>query len=126
MRMWGCMPSPMRSLARLQMVTSGRISRPLIRNGKVRLLTFSSRTPCDALRALGGKIGNIDLTVICEAPKIGPHRPAMREAIANICEIAIERVSVKATTSERLGFTGRKEGIAALASACIHLPDPDL
>ena len=78
------------------------------------------------VRALGGKIGNIDLTVICEAPKIGPHRPAMREAIANICEIAIERVSVKATTSERLGFTGRKEGIAALASACIHLPDPDL
>ncbi|WP_114008680.1 bifunctional 2-C-methyl-D-erythritol 4-phosphate cytidylyltransferase/2-C-methyl-D-erythritol 2,4-cyclodiphosphate synthase [Cohaesibacter intestini] len=78
------------------------------------------------VRELGGKIGNIDLTVICEAPKIGPHRPAMRTTIAGICEIAIGRVSVKATTSERLGFTGRKEGIAALASACIHLPDPDL
>ena len=75
------------------------------------------------VKAKGGKLGNIDLTIICEAPKIGPHRPAMREAIATICDIAIDRVSIKATTSEQLGFTGRKEGIAALASCTIRLPD---
>ncbi|WP_373236073.1 bifunctional 2-C-methyl-D-erythritol 4-phosphate cytidylyltransferase/2-C-methyl-D-erythritol 2,4-cyclodiphosphate synthase [Cohaesibacter celericrescens] len=75
------------------------------------------------VRERNGKISNIDLTLICEAPKIGPHRPAMRQAIADICEISINRVSVKATTSERLGFTGRKEGIAAMASTCIQLPD---
>jgi 2-C-methyl-D-erythritol 4-phosphate cytidylyltransferase / 2-C-methyl-D-erythritol 2,4-cyclodiphosphate synthase len=72
----------------------------------------------------GGRIMNLDLTFICETPKIGPHRHAMRHRIAKICGISIDRVSVKATTSEGLGFTGRGEGIAAQASASITLPVP--
>ncbi len=70
----------------------------------------------------GGIIGHLDLTIVCEAPKIGPHRDAMRARIAEICGIEIGRVAVKATTSERLGFTGRREGIAALAGATVRLP----
>ncbi|ANI76678.1 bifunctional 2-C-methyl-D-erythritol 4-phosphate cytidylyltransferase/2-C-methyl-D-erythritol 2,4-cyclodiphosphate synthase [Sphingobium sp. EP60837] len=69
-----------------------------------------------------GRIDHIDLTIICEAPKIGPHREAMRVRISEILAIPIERVSVKATTTERLGFTGRREGIAAQAVATISLP----
>ena len=72
--------------------------------------------------ARGGRILNLDLTFICETPKIGPHRDAIRHRIAEICGISIDRVSVKATTSEGLGFTGRGEGIAAQASASITLP----
>jgi 2-C-methyl-D-erythritol 4-phosphate cytidylyltransferase/2-C-methyl-D-erythritol 2,4-cyclodiphosphate synthase len=74
--------------------------------------------------ARGGHILNLDLTFICETPKIGPHRNAIRSRIAEICGISIDRVSVKATTSEGLGFTGRGEGIAAQASASITLPAP--
>jgi 2-C-methyl-D-erythritol 4-phosphate cytidylyltransferase/2-C-methyl-D-erythritol 2,4-cyclodiphosphate synthase len=70
----------------------------------------------------GGRIAHLDLTIVCEAPRIGPHRDAMRQRIAQIAEIAVERVAVKATTSERLGFTGRGEGIAAMATATIRLP----
>ena len=71
---------------------------------------------CDALlRARGWRVGNCDITVVCEAPKVGPHAQAMREAIAADLGIATDAVSVKATTSERLGFTGRGEGIAAQA-----------
>lgn len=67
----------------------------------------------------GGRITNADVTLICERPKVGPHRDAMRARMAEILGIEIERVSVKATTSEQLGFTGRREGIAALASATV-------
>lgn len=74
------------------------------------------------VREAGGRIAHLDATVICEAPKIGPHREAMREKIAEIAGIPVARVSVKATTSERLGFTGRREGIAALAAATVRLP----
>ena len=74
------------------------------------------------VRALGGRIGNVDVTLLCEAPKIGPYRLEMRQAIAAILEIDVSRVGVKATTMEGLGFVGRREGIAALASATIHLP----
>ncbi|MDC3235074.1 2-C-methyl-D-erythritol 2,4-cyclodiphosphate synthase [Candidatus Puniceispirillum sp.] len=74
--------------------------------------------------ARGGRILSLDLTVICEIPKIGPYRDAIRHRIAEICGISIDRVSVKATTSEGLGFTGRGEGIAAQASASITLPVP--
>ena len=74
------------------------------------------------LKARGGRINNLDVTVICEAPKVGPHRDAMRQAIATIAGIEPRRVSVKATTSERLGFAGRGEGVAALATATIQLP----
>ena len=74
--------------------------------------------------ARGGRIMNLDLTFICETPKISIHRDAIRHRIAEICGISINRVSVKATTSEGLGFTGRGEGIAAQASASITLPAP--
>ena len=74
------------------------------------------------MRARGGIIAHLDATLICEAPKIGPFREAMRARIAEIAAIAIDRVGVKATTSEGLGFTGRREGIACLASATIRLP----
>ena len=71
---------------------------------------------CEALiRERGWKVGNCDLTVVCERPKVGPHALAMREAIAADLDIEIDRVSVKATTTETLGFTGRSEGIAAQA-----------
>ncbi len=72
--------------------------------------------------ARGGVIAHTDLTIICERPKIGPHRAAMAARIADILGIAPDRVSVKATTTERLGFTGRGEGIAAQAVATIRLP----
>ncbi len=68
---------------------------------------------------MGYGIGNIDCTLICEQPKITPHAPAMVAALAGIAGIDASRVSVKATTSERLGFTGRKEGIAAIATAAL-------
>jgi 2-C-methyl-D-erythritol 4-phosphate cytidylyltransferase/2-C-methyl-D-erythritol 2,4-cyclodiphosphate synthase len=76
----------------------------------------------ERVRARGGRIAHLDLTVVCEAPRIGPHRDAMRERIAAIADITVERVAVKATTSEKLGFTGRGEGIAAFATATIRLP----
>jgi 2-C-methyl-D-erythritol 4-phosphate cytidylyltransferase / 2-C-methyl-D-erythritol 2,4-cyclodiphosphate synthase len=69
----------------------------------------------------GYEIGNVDLTLVCEAPKIGPHRPAMRSAIAHIMGTAESAVSIKATTTEKLGFTGRGEGIAAQAIVALHL-----
>lgn len=71
----------------------------------------------------GGKIAHGDVTLICERPKIGPHVEAMRDALAEVIGVERGRISVKATTSERLGFTGRGEGIAALASATIRLPE---
>ncbi|MBS8259442.1 bifunctional 2-C-methyl-D-erythritol 4-phosphate cytidylyltransferase/2-C-methyl-D-erythritol 2,4-cyclodiphosphate synthase [Roseibium polysiphoniae] len=79
----------------------------------------------DAIRRVedkGGRIAHIDATIICELPKIGPHRERMRQAIADICALPVSRVSVKATTSERLGFTGRKEGIASIAAVTVRLP----
>jgi 2-C-methyl-D-erythritol 4-phosphate cytidylyltransferase/2-C-methyl-D-erythritol 2,4-cyclodiphosphate synthase len=74
------------------------------------------------VKARGGRILHLDTVVICEAPKVGPHREAMRAAIAAICGLSIDRVGVKATTSEQLGFTGRREGIAAQAIATLALP----
>lgn len=76
----------------------------------------------ERVKARGGRIAHIDITVVCEAPKIGPHRDAMRAKIAEITGIAPDRVAVKATTSEKLGFTGRGEGIAAYATATVRLP----
>jgi 2-C-methyl-D-erythritol 4-phosphate cytidylyltransferase / 2-C-methyl-D-erythritol 2,4-cyclodiphosphate synthase len=69
------------------------------------------------VRARGGTITHLDVTLICEAPKIGPHREAMRARMASIAGIAAERVAVKATTNEKIGFIGRGEGIAAIATA---------
>lgn len=72
--------------------------------------------------AKGGQITFVDLTIICEAPKIGPHREAIRQRIAELLRLSTDRVSVKATTTERLGFTGRSEGIATQATATVRLP----
>ena len=74
------------------------------------------------LRAEGGQIDNVDVTLICERPKISPHREAMRARIAELLALDIDDVSVKATTTEGLGFTGRQEGIAAQATATVSLP----
>lgn len=72
-----------------------------------------------------GRIVNLDLTIVCEAPRIGPHVDAMKAAIGGICGISSSRIAIKATTSEQLGFTGRGEGIVAMASASIELPRED-
>jgi 2-C-methyl-D-erythritol 4-phosphate cytidylyltransferase/2-C-methyl-D-erythritol 2,4-cyclodiphosphate synthase len=74
------------------------------------------------VRARGGRIAHLDATVLCETPKLAPHRDAVRARIAAIAGIELSRVSVKATTTEGLGFIGRKEGIAAMATATIRLP----
>jgi 2-C-methyl-D-erythritol 4-phosphate cytidylyltransferase/2-C-methyl-D-erythritol 2,4-cyclodiphosphate synthase len=79
----------------------------------------------ERVTARGGRIANLEVTMICERPKIGPLRDQMRARIAEIAGLDISRVAVKATTSERLGFTGREEGIAATASATIRLPWDD-
>jgi len=76
----------------------------------------------ERVAARGGRIANLEVTMICERPKIGPLREAMRARIAEITGLPLSRIAVKATTSERLGFTGREEGIAATASATIRLP----
>ncbi len=70
----------------------------------------------------GGRIVNLDLTIVCEAPRIGPHVGAMKTAISSTCGILPSRVAIKATTSEQLGFTGREEGLMAMATASIELP----
>jgi 2-C-methyl-D-erythritol 4-phosphate cytidylyltransferase / 2-C-methyl-D-erythritol 2,4-cyclodiphosphate synthase len=77
---------------------------------------------CERVRARGGVIGNLDVTIVCEAPRVSPHRDAMRARIAEVAGISVDRVAVKATTSENLGFTGRGEGIFATATATVRLP----
>lgn len=84
-----------------------------------RFLEFAGRRVADA----GGRIDHLDLTLVAEAPKIGPYRDRMRGRIAEILAIPVARISVKATTTERLGFTGRREGIAAQAVATLQLPE---
>jgi 2-C-methyl-D-erythritol 4-phosphate cytidylyltransferase/2-C-methyl-D-erythritol 2,4-cyclodiphosphate synthase len=76
----------------------------------------------ERVKARGGRIAHLDLTIVCEAPRIGPQRDAMRANIARLAHIDLSRVAVKATTSEKLGFTGRGEGIAAYATATVRLP----
>jgi 2-C-methyl-D-erythritol 4-phosphate cytidylyltransferase / 2-C-methyl-D-erythritol 2,4-cyclodiphosphate synthase len=76
----------------------------------------------ERVRQRGGRIAHLDITIVCEAPRIGPHRDAMRARIAAITGVTIDRVAVKATTNEELGFIGRREGIAAMATATIRLP----
>jgi 2-C-methyl-D-erythritol 4-phosphate cytidylyltransferase/2-C-methyl-D-erythritol 2,4-cyclodiphosphate synthase len=75
--------------------------------------------------ARSGRIVNLDLTIVCEAPKISPHVPAMKAAIADACAVATGRIAIKATTSEQLGFTGRSEGLMAMATATLELPRED-
>lgn len=76
----------------------------------------------ERVRARGGLIVHLDATLVCEAPKVGPHREAMRARVAEIAGLDAGRVSIKATTTERMGFTGRREGIACLAMATLRLP----
>ena len=76
----------------------------------------------DLVRERGGFIANVDITIVCETPRIAPHVGSMRSAVAAILSLAVDRVSVKATTSETLGFTGRGEGLAAFATATVRLP----
>lgn len=76
----------------------------------------------ERLRARGGRVVNADVTLICEAPKIKPHRLAMRQRLAALLDVPLDAVSVKATTSEGLGFTGRREGLAAQAVVSVSLP----
>ena len=80
------------------------------------------RHAVELVAARGGRIVHLDLTLVCEAPRIGPHREAMVASIARIAGVDRERVSVKATTTEGLGFTGRREGIAAQAVATVEVP----
>jgi 2-C-methyl-D-erythritol 4-phosphate cytidylyltransferase/2-C-methyl-D-erythritol 2,4-cyclodiphosphate synthase len=76
----------------------------------------------DLVRQRGGTLVNVDVTLICERPKIKPHRAAMRERLAQILDLPLDRVSVKATTTEGMGFTGRGEGLAAQAIAVVETP----
>ena len=77
------------------------------------------RHAADLARTQGFTLTHVDCTLICEHPKVGPHAAAMRAAVAEMLGITEDRVSVKATTSERLGFTGRGEGIACMATATL-------
>ena len=74
------------------------------------------------MRSRGGEIVNVDVTLICERPKIRPHRDAMRARLAEILGLREDRISVKATTTEGMGFTGRQEGLAAQAMATVETP----
>ncbi|HEX6866425.1 MAG TPA: bifunctional 2-C-methyl-D-erythritol 4-phosphate cytidylyltransferase/2-C-methyl-D-erythritol 2,4-cyclodiphosphate synthase [Caulobacteraceae bacterium] len=76
----------------------------------------------ELLTAKGGRVLNADVTLICEAPRIGPHRQAMRERVAELLGVSVDRVSVKATTTEGMGFTGRGEGLAAQAIVSVETP----
>ncbi len=80
---------------------------------------------CGRLAARGGIIDHLDVSIVCEKPKIGPHREAMQARIAAITGVRPDQVGLKATTSERLGFTGRSEGLAALATVTVRLPEAD-
>jgi len=80
----------------------------------------------DLIAARGGRIDHVDLTIICEEPKVGPHRAAIRTRVADLLGLAETKISIKATTTERLGFTGRREGVAAQAAATVRLPETDL
>jgi 2-C-methyl-D-erythritol 4-phosphate cytidylyltransferase/2-C-methyl-D-erythritol 2,4-cyclodiphosphate synthase len=77
------------------------------------------------IAARGGRLANADITIICERPKITPHAPAMRARLAELLEVPVGRISVKATTTEKLGFTGRGEGIAAQAVVIVLVPDDE-
>ena len=86
-----------------------------------RFLSFA----VERVRARGGRIAHLDITIVCEAPRVGPHRDAVRARIAEIAGIPMKRIGVKATTSEKMGFTGRGEGMAAFATATVRLPWSD-
>ena len=84
--------------------------------------TMFLKKAVELVQAKGGRLVNLDITIVCERPKVGPHREAMQDKISEVCGLGTERVSVKATTSEKLGFTGREEGIIAQALATVEFP----
>jgi 2-C-methyl-D-erythritol 4-phosphate cytidylyltransferase/2-C-methyl-D-erythritol 2,4-cyclodiphosphate synthase len=79
----------------------------------------------ERVRARGGRISHLDITIVCEAPRVGPYRDAIRARVAEIAGLRVARVAIKATTSEKMGFTGRGEGMAAFANATVRLPWSD-
>ncbi len=81
------------------------------------------RHAAERIAARGGRLSNADITIICERPKITPHAPAMRARLAELLSVSIDQISVKATTTEKLGFPGRGEGIAAQAAVILLLPE---
>ncbi|WP_420138218.1 bifunctional 2-C-methyl-D-erythritol 4-phosphate cytidylyltransferase/2-C-methyl-D-erythritol 2,4-cyclodiphosphate synthase [Sphingomonas sp.] len=87
-----------------------------------RFLTYAA----DKIAERGGRIDHVDLTIVCEEPKVGPHRDAIRARIAELLGLQEAKISIKATTTERLGFTGRREGIAAQAAATVRLPEGNI
>jgi 2-C-methyl-D-erythritol 4-phosphate cytidylyltransferase/2-C-methyl-D-erythritol 2,4-cyclodiphosphate synthase len=122
MPMWACTPSPTRSTARWPKGISARISRPPTRSGRARESHIFLTHAVDLATRKGFTITHVRPDAVCERPKIGPHAAAMRAALAGLLRIEVDRVSVKATTTERLGFTGREEGIAALATVTLVRP----
>jgi 2-C-methyl-D-erythritol 4-phosphate cytidylyltransferase/2-C-methyl-D-erythritol 2,4-cyclodiphosphate synthase len=76
----------------------------------------------ELVRQAGGRIANVDVTLVCERPKIKPHRQAMRERLAELLDLPLDRVSVKATTTEGMGYTGREEGLLAQAVVMVETP----
>ena len=83
------------------------------------------RHACELISAKGGIIDHIDLTLVCETPKIKPNRETMRHSLRDIMNIPLDSISLKATTTEGMGFTGRSEGIAAQAIATVRIPNTD-
>lgn len=84
------------------------------------------RHAAERIAGRSGVLVNADVTLICEQPKITPHAPAMRARLAELLSVPLGRISVKATTTEKLGFTGRKEGIACMAAVSILVPATDI
>ena len=115
------MPWSMPCSARSARAISGSISRRATRKWRGAASQLFLEHAARLVSEQGYAIGNVDLTLVCEAPRIGPHREAMRARLAEMLGTDPERVSVKATTTEQLGFTGRGEGIAAQAVATLVL-----
>ena len=101
---------------------SGRIFRLPTHAGRGADSATFLRHAASLISDRGGIVSNVDVTLLCEVPKIGPHRERMIARIADILGIEAGRVAVKATTTEKMGFTGREEGLAAQAVATIRLP----
>ncbi len=127
---WPDIPTPMwastrcatPSTARWPRAISAATSRPARRPGRTPNSARFLRHAAGRIAARGGVLANADITLVCERPKITPHAPRMIARLAEIMGVEPGRISVKATTSERLGFTGRMEGIAAQAVATVLVP----
>jgi hypothetical protein len=117
-----CTPSPMRSWGQSPKATSASTFPPSDPEWRGASSDRFLAHAVSLVAARGGRIAHLDATILCETPKIGPHADAIRKRIAEIAGIDMSRVSIKATTTEGLGFLGRGEGIAAMATATVRLP----